>query len=59
MDQVLFGLPYAWYYIDDMIIFNKTPQEHVRHLQIVFERLRLWIAFAPWQMQGPTLAQGS
>jgi hypothetical protein len=35
MDQVFFGLPFARRYINDMIIFCKTPQEHVRHLQIV------------------------
>ena len=42
MDQVLCGLPFARYYIDDVIIYSKTPQEHVRHLQAVFERLRRW-----------------
>ena len=40
MDQVLSGLPFARCYIDDMIIFSKIPQEHIRHLQAVFERLR-------------------
>ena len=42
MDQVLFGLPFVRCYIDDVIIFCKTPQEHVRHLQAVFEWLRWW-----------------
>jgi hypothetical protein len=42
MDQVLSGLPFARCYIDDVIIFSKTPQEHVRHLQAVFEWLRRW-----------------
>jgi hypothetical protein len=42
MDHVLSGLPFARCYIDDVIIFNKTPQEHVKHLQAVFERLRRW-----------------
>ena len=42
MDQVFFGLPFARCYIDDVIIFNKTPQEHVKHFQAVFERLRRW-----------------
>ena len=31
MDQVLFGLPFARCYIDDVIIFSKIPHEHVRH----------------------------
>ena len=42
MDQVLVRLPFARCYIDDVIIFSNTPQEHVRHLQAVFERLRKW-----------------
>ena len=36
MGQVLSGLPFARCYIDDVIIFSKTPHEHVRHLQAVF-----------------------
>ena len=40
MDQVLYGLPFARCYIDDVIIFNTTPHEHVRHLQAVFKRLQ-------------------
>ena len=39
MDQVLSGLPFSRCYIDDVIIFSKTPQKHVRHLQAVCERL--------------------
>ena len=42
MDQVLSGLPFARCYIDDVIIFSRTTQEHVRHLQAVFERLQRW-----------------
>ena len=42
MDQVLKGLPFAWCYIDDVIIFNDTPEEHVGYLRQVFERLRVW-----------------
>ena len=42
MDQVLSGLPFTRCYIDDVIIFSKTPQENVGHLQAVFERLRRW-----------------
>ena len=36
MDQILFGLPIAQCYIDDMIIFTKLAQEHIKHLQAVF-----------------------
>ena len=42
MDHVLSGLPFAHCYIDDVIIFSMIPQEHMRHLQAVFERLQRW-----------------
>jgi len=42
MDQVLKGLPFARCYIDDVIIFSNTPEEHVKHLQQVFGRLQAW-----------------
>ena len=41
-DQVLSNVPFARCYIDDIIIFSKTPHEHVGHLQAVFKRLRRW-----------------
>ena len=34
MDQILCGLPFAQCYMDDVIIFSRTPHEHVRHLQV-------------------------
>ena len=40
MDQVIRGLDFAACYIDDLIIFSKTWQEHLSHIQIVLERLR-------------------
>jgi hypothetical protein len=42
MDQVLKGLPFSRCYIDDVIIFSNTPEEHVKHLQQVFGRLQVW-----------------
>ena len=42
MDQVLYGLPFARCYKDDVIIFSITPQEHVRHMQAIFKRLQRW-----------------
>ena len=30
MDLVLKGLPFAWCYTDDVIIFGDTPKEHVK-----------------------------
>ena len=42
MNQVLSGLSFARCYIDDVIIFSRTPHEHVGHLQAIFERLQRW-----------------
>ena len=39
MDEVPYSSPFARYHIDDVMIFSKTPQEHVRHLQADFEWL--------------------
>lgn len=38
LDQVLKGLPFAWYYIDNVNLFNGTSQE--KHLQQIFESMR-------------------
>ena len=32
MDQVLRGLPFAYAYIDDVLIASSTPEEHLKHL---------------------------
>ena len=41
MEKVLEGMDdYVGCYLDDIVIFSKTPQEHVQHLQKVFDRLR-------------------
>jgi hypothetical protein len=40
MDQVLAGLDFAKCYIDDIIVFNLTPGDHMHHLQKVFRRLK-------------------
>jgi hypothetical protein len=42
MNVVLQGLEgFACAYLDDVIIFSKTAEEHARHIQQVFERLRM------------------
>ncbi len=38
MDQVLRGLPFAYGYIDDVLIASANPEEHIQHLQAVLER---------------------
>lgn len=40
MDGVLRGLPFARCYIDDIIVFSDSPEQHIVHLQAVFERIR-------------------
>ena len=40
INEVLTGLDFAMGYLDDIIIFSKTEEEHLRHLEIIFKRLR-------------------
>ena len=41
INKVLKGLhKFAVVYFDDIIIFNKTEEEHLEHLRIIFQRLK-------------------
>ena len=40
MNKVLEGLSYAMTYLDDIIIFSKNEEDHLRHLEHVFHQLR-------------------
>ena len=37
---VLKDLPFAMAYLDDIIIYSSTPEEHLEHIKTIFEKLR-------------------
>jgi len=39
MSRILGDLPFVLNYIDDVVIFSKTREEHAEHVKIVIERL--------------------
>jgi len=39
MNEVCKGLDFVFVYIDDILIFSKSPEEHKAHLERLFERL--------------------
>ena len=39
MDTVLHGLDFVFIYIDDVLVFSKSPEQHAEHLRQVFNRL--------------------
>ena len=39
IDTVTRGLSFVYGYVDDLLIFSKTEDEHLEHLTILFERL--------------------
>ena len=28
-------------YLDDIIIFSRTPEEHLKHIEIIFQKLKI------------------
>ena len=40
MTGILKDFPFAIAYLDDIIIFSKTPQEHLSHICMVFENIK-------------------
>ena len=40
MTGILKHFPFTITYLDDIIIFSRTPQEHLSHIQMVFEKLK-------------------
>jgi hypothetical protein len=41
MDRILAGLDFVQCYINDIVVYNDTMEEHQINLQIVFERLKV------------------
>ena len=39
MTGVLKDLPFAMAYLDDIIIYSSTPEEHLKHIKTVFEKI--------------------
>ena len=39
MDEVLKDLPFYRCYIDDIVVWSRTMEEHLEHLETVFKRL--------------------
>uniref|UniRef100_A0A5S6QD83 RNA-directed DNA polymerase n=1 Tax=Trichuris muris TaxID=70415 RepID=A0A5S6QD83_TRIMR len=39
IDEVLSGLDFCFPYVDDILTFSRTPEEHAEHLRALFKRL--------------------
>jgi hypothetical protein len=39
MDDTLRGLDFCFAYLDDILIFSRTPEDHESHLRTIFERV--------------------
>ena len=40
MNDVLHVISFVSVYLDDILIFSKTPEEHVSHVKTVFYRIK-------------------
>jgi hypothetical protein len=40
VNHILSGFTFAFAYLDDILIYSKTEEEHLKHLEMVFKRLR-------------------
>lgn len=39
MNTVLYGLDFCYCYIDDILVASTSPEEHLQHLKLIFDRL--------------------
>lgn len=39
IDEILDDLPFIFVYLDDILVFSKSEEEHLQHLQLVFQQL--------------------
>jgi hypothetical protein len=39
MDEVLRGLDFRFAYLNDILVFSRSPEEHEQHLRALFSRL--------------------
>ena len=42
IDVVLRGLGFAKAYIDDVVVYSDTAEDHIKHLHAIFSRLKTW-----------------
>lgn len=42
MHRVLQGLPYCFVYLDDILVASKSRDEHLQHLEQIFQQLRIY-----------------
>ena len=40
VNKILVGIKFAFGYLDDILVFSPDVETHLKHLQIVFQRLR-------------------
>jgi hypothetical protein len=45
MDDVLRGHDFGFAYLDDILVFSRSLEEHERHLRVLFERLQTYGIF--------------
>ena len=52
MSQVLSGLHFCFMYLDDILVYSASWEEHLQHLKVVFQHLKeadLKIKLSKWQ----------